>query len=153
MKLYLLRHGKAGEAPRDEDRELTSGGAKAIKKAAAFLKDREAAPAAIWQSGLVRAEQSAKIVAKALGLKSRLSQHGGMAPMDPVQAIRSQIEAFKGDLMLVGHQPFLGSLVSLLVLGSVDREVLDLRTSGVVCLETISKTGGFWKILWAWNPA
>ena len=51
--------------------------------------------------------------------------------------------------MIVGRQPHLGHLVSLMVLGAVEREIVRFKLGGVVCL---SPGENQWLIEWAIMP-
>jgi len=42
----------------------------------------------------------------------------GLGPKDQVAATKEALEQTDGDVMIVGHLPFLGKLVALLVTGS-----------------------------------
>ena len=52
--------------------------------------------------------------------------------------------------MIVGHLPFLGKLVALLVTGREELEIVEFQYGGVVCLER--RAGGSWKIGWMITP-
>ena len=51
--------------------------------------------------------------------------------------------------MLVGHLPHLSHLVSLLVTGNPDDEIVRCRNAGIVCL---SQQEGKWAIDWVMQP-
>jgi phosphohistidine phosphatase SixA len=54
----------------------------------------------------------------AVWARDRLVQREGLGPKDQVAATKEALEQTGGDLMIVGHLPFLGKLVALLVTGS-----------------------------------
>src|SRR5438105_4266876 len=67
MKLYVMRHGPAADdsaTGRDADRALTAGGRERVAAVAKALLDAGEAPAAILTSPLVRAVETAEIVAE-----------------------------------------------------------------------------------------
>src|ERR671932_769464 len=78
MDLYLLRHGEAGQVPRDEDRELTERGHEQARAVAAGLAWLNPGLDAILTSPLPRAVQTAQPVARALGLEVQTAD--AMAP-------------------------------------------------------------------------
>ena len=108
MELYLLRHAAAGEAPRDEDRELTQRGHQQARAVAGGLAWLNPGLDAILTSPLPRAAQTAQPVAKTLGL--RLETVDALAPgHDPTEALA--LLAGRGQrVLLVGHEPQLSGI-------------------------------------------
>jgi phosphohistidine phosphatase len=108
MELYLLRHAAAGEAPRDEDRELTQRGHQQARAVAGGLAWLNPGLDAILTSPLPRAAQTAQPVARALGL--RLETAHALAPgHDPTEALA--LLAGRGQrVLLVGHEPQLSGI-------------------------------------------
>jgi hypothetical protein len=49
-----------------------------------------------------------------------------------------------------GHLPFLGKLVSLLVTGSEENEIVEFHFGSVVCIER--RDDGRWKVAWMITP-
>ena len=117
MDLYLLRHAVAGEAPRDEDRELTGRGHQQACAVAAGIAWLDPGLDAILTSPLPRAAQTAQPVAKALGL--RLETVDALAPgHDPAEALA--LLAGRGErLLLVGHEPQLSGIAQLATGGRI----------------------------------
>jgi len=124
MNLYIMRHGPAVERghtdyPNDNDRPLTPEGKKKVSKIAAGLRTLEITLDAIFSSPLPRARRTAEIVAEALHprCKFRLTEH--LSPdADPAKLLHL-LQQQKGakNLLIVGHEPDLGNLVSLLLTG------------------------------------
>ena len=71
-------------------------------------------------------------------------------PNDPVEPWIATVNGWTEDDLLVGHQPFLGQLVSRLVLGE-ERALVDYRPGTVVCLEPTG--AGDWRIVGMLGPA
>ena len=117
MDLYLLRHAAAGEAPRDEDRELTERGHQQARAVAAGIAWLDPGLDAILTSPLPRAAQTAQPVARALGL--RLETARALAPgHDPTEALA--LLAGRGQrVLLVGHEPQLSGIAQLATGGRV----------------------------------
>ena len=117
MELYLLRHAVAGEAPRDEDRELTERGHQQARSVAGGLAWLKPGLDAILTSPLPRAAQTAQPVARALGL--RLETARALAPgHDPTEALA--LLAGRGQrVLLVGHEPQLSGIAQLATGGRV----------------------------------
>jgi phosphohistidine phosphatase len=136
MKLLLIRHGQAvDEAPGlgDDGRWLTATGRKVTRRVAAWLARRRSTPVQIWTSPLVRAVQTAEILAAAIGLEDGLCAVPTLVPAADPEALRLAVSRFQGDgpLALVGHEPLL-SLLATSLLGNVDWP--GIRKSGVVGL-------------------
>ena len=74
----------------------------------------------------------------------------GLDPNDPVEPWIATVNGWTEDGLLVGHQPFLGKLVSRLVLGE-ERALVDYRPGTVVCLEPTG--AGDWRIVGMLGPA
>ena len=72
MRLFLLRHGQAGQRENwphpDEERPLTKSGIKETRAAAAGMRWLDLGIELVLTSPLVRAQQTALITAEALGL-------------------------------------------------------------------------------------
>jgi phosphohistidine phosphatase len=115
MMLYLLRHAEAGEAPRDEDRELTEHGHAQAAAAAAGIDWLNLNLTSILSSPLPRATQTAQPVARVLGLA--LETVEALAPgQDPSDGLA--VLAGRGDrLLLVGHEPQLSGIIGLVTDG------------------------------------
>ena len=67
MKLYLVQHGEAKSEKEDPDRSLTDRGTAEIRAVAEAAKRAGLKPAQIYHSGKTRAQQTADILADALG--------------------------------------------------------------------------------------
>ncbi len=117
MDLYLLRHAEAGEAPRDEDRELTVHGHAEARAVALGIIWLDLGLTSILSSPLPRATQTAQPLAEALALPLVTVEAlaPGRGPADAVALL-----AGHGDrVLLVGHEPQLSGIVSLLTGGQV----------------------------------
>jgi phosphohistidine phosphatase SixA len=116
--LYLLRHAHAGDPEAwsgpDELRPLSEKGKRQAKRLGRFLADGPARPDAIVTSPKVRAEQTARAVAKALDVPVRLDQRlaGGFGMRSLVELVGS-LDA--GAPMLVGHDPDFSALLAGLI--------------------------------------
>jgi phosphohistidine phosphatase len=145
--LYLVRHGKAEIGERDELRKLSDRGSKSVQKIADRLRNAGVHVRRVEHSGLVRAAQTAEILAPAVGGKAVEIQ--GLHPMDDVTIIERALNGrSEREVMLVGHMPFMGRLASHLLTGHY-KEVLHFRTGAVACL---SDTEGYWLLEWLISP-
>ena len=132
MKLYVMRHGPAEESSptgRDADRVLTIDGRDRTRSVARALLAEGEAPLTIVSSPLVRALQTAEIVAAVTDLEKRVREAkdaGGapgaveirreMAPGgDALGLVLELAQSGRKRAMVVGHEPDLSLLVERLV--------------------------------------
>ena len=126
MELYLLRHGFAVERGTrgfedDFTRPLTTKGRRQLRTTAAAMKKLGRNFDLILSSPLVRAKQTAEIVAAELKLKKRLKYSNALAPGGVAAVLLRQLGRVKPapeKILLVGHEPDLSRLISVLVTGS-----------------------------------
>ncbi|MEA2626009.1 MAG: phosphohistidine phosphatase [Candidatus Binatota bacterium] len=140
MRLYVVRHAIAEERATggggDAARALTEEGRKKMERATAGLAAIGVRAATVLTSPIRRARETAEILARGLGAPSvedmtELSTGG--APPQVLGALRRR--APTSPVAIVGHQPTLGALVSLVLTGSSSALRLDLKKGAVVCLE------------------
>ena len=124
-----MRHGDADaeipEALGDEGRALTAKARNALTAHFSSLSDRMSGAELILTSPLVRAVQTAQILALVNKHEGLLHAHRSLVPEMPVGALDAVIRDHAGkDLILVGHQPSMGALAAhLLTLQSFPRQV------------------------------
>jgi phosphohistidine phosphatase len=137
MELYVLRHAiaVAHDAPgitSDEERALTPDGIEKMREAAIGMTRLVAGFDVILTSPLVRARQTADIVAEVFDCEKSVKECQALAPggspPEVFAAIKKSRRAER--VLLVGHQPDLGELVSLLVWGS-DQVSVPLKKGGL----------------------
>lgn len=141
MRLLIVRHGLAGKAdagtwPDDDLRPLTPKGLRAFARAAEGLRRACPETAEVLASPALRTLQTAWILAKALGMKRKEvvpfpALHHASSPRATLKALSRRAPA--GDFAVVGHEPNLGELASLLVSGSPRGAALPLG-KGAACL-------------------
>ncbi len=148
MKLYLMQHGEAKSEAEDPERSLTVRGEDETRKISGAAKRLDIRPSRIYHSGKKRAEQTAAIVAKALGLSAQLGQ--GLNPNDDVRPWVEWISKEAEDLMIVGHLPFLERLASFLVCGGEGARAVLFRYSAILCLDRTEP--GRWAVDWLLKP-
>ncbi len=123
MELYLLRHGIAvdkGTAgfSRDSDRPLTDQGIEKMYRIAKAMKSLELTFDLILSSPFVRAKQTAEIVAEVLGLGRALRFSANLAVGGDPEMLVKEIKPENSErILLVGHEPYLSTMVSVLVSG------------------------------------
>lgn len=137
MKLILMRHGDAADASDDTRRPLSQEGTREAELAGELLAAAKESPGLIWHSELLRARQTAEIVARRLGLQQNLRSRIGLRPDDSPEAFVREIEAeaSQSDVMIVGHLPFMGELASCLLSNSSSAVSIRFPTGTLLCLE------------------
>ncbi len=136
MKLYVMRHGPAEDfaaSGLDGDRALTETGRERVKLVARLLKEVDEVPRTIVSSPLVRALQTAEIVAAETGV-TQVETSRDLAPGGNAHAFVTARNDERR-LMVVGHEPDLSSLIESL-LGSFSRDMLKAMVVGVQLRES-----------------
>ena len=153
MHLYLMRHGIAYERDEwsgdDDSRPLTEEGIERTRAVAKALhKDGRLDLAEVWTSPLVRARQTAEIVAEIL--KAPLKECGAMAPGASVASLAKFFAKNPPPprFMLVGHEPDTGAL-----LGDLRRskKALSFKKAAVAHFSGDFRPGGM-KLKWYLTP-
>lgn len=156
MLIYVLRHGLAGhpndpEFPDDALRPLTSAGRKKTRAAVRGMKALDIQVNRIWTSALTRARQTAEIAAEELGLpRDGLRETAHLAPgVSPDLFVQHDLAMQTDDdrVMVVGHEPGLSRLVSVLLTASKDRLHLSLKKAGLAAIEWTPKSAGHYGLL------
>lgn len=119
--LYLVRHAIAAERgddwPDDTKRPLTSKGISRMRDVVAGLDDLEARIEVILTSPLVRAKQTADLLAAGLKPAPSVEICAELVPGTAPTKLAEALGAFGGrrSIALVGHEPGLGELAAWLV--------------------------------------
>lgn len=151
MRLYLVRHGKADFGAIDSERPLSDRGRQDIEAVASHLAEQAIAPERVLHSGLVRARQTAEILAAALAPTISLEELSGIEPWGDVEAFAETAAHWDQDTMVCGHEPFMGEAVSRLVAGDADAGLVDVKTGTVMALERDHQGHG-WHLRWVVTP-
>ncbi len=120
MKIYLLRHGTAeprGPGVPEAARALTPAGKVEVRAVARQASEAAGvSPDLILSSPFVRALETARIAAKAVGCAQIVETKSLLSDLPPAQ-IWSEIREHRDakELMLVGHEPHLSRLAAFLL--------------------------------------
>jgi phosphohistidine phosphatase len=129
VRVILVRHGDADaeipEGLEDDARALTARARGLLPGHFSGLAAHIGTPKLILMSPLVRAVQTATLLAQALGFEGPLKAHRGLYPDGPVGAIEALLGDYRNEtVVLVGHQPSMGSAAAhFLGLSSFPRPV------------------------------
>jgi phosphohistidine phosphatase len=156
VELYLMRHGEAAPGHPDAERALTSEGIAAAERIAARAAALDPRIAHVYHSGLVRAQQTAEILARALNTAGRVEPRAGLTPEAPVEPVARWLLDQAGlrgvgGTVLVGHLPFLARLASRLVAGTETGQVLLFEAGALVKLLPDAE-GHSYAIAWMLSP-
>lgn len=131
--LVLIRHAKAEQSgPSDFERKLTEGGIAEATEAGQWLAQRGVEPDEALVSAAVRATQTWEAVNEGAGwdldprLEDTLYEVGPTSALDLIRETPESVAT----LMVVGHNPTMGSLAALLDDGEGDSEAGNAVAAG-----------------------
>jgi phosphohistidine phosphatase len=143
MELFILRHAIADQRdptkyPDDALRPLTEKGMKRMRRVAEGLLAAGLQFDVIYTSPYTRAKQTAEIVAEVFDMRNDVRETDTLAvdgdPEDLIEELK-KTEKDAASVLLVGHEPYLSELISLLLVGDAS---LDLTMKkGGVCKLTV----------------
>ena len=120
MDLLVLRHGEAGKRsplPGDSKRTLTAEGRQEIIDLSNGLKSLEVKLDYILTSPLLRAKNTAEIVAKSLKFKGKIDEVDALKPEGNKLEFYTILSKLKQDsvVLVVGHEPYLSEMILSLI--------------------------------------
>ncbi|MGH7265980.1 MAG: phosphohistidine phosphatase SixA [Candidatus Rokuibacteriota bacterium] len=149
MEVYLARHGEAVAGGVDAARPLSARGREEIQRVGRLAARLGFRVGEIRHSGLLRARETAEILAAHLQPAGGVRETTGLRPDDDPWIAAAESEAPEGPLMLVGHLPHLGRLAAALVTGDPERAVVRFRTGTIA---TLTRAGGGWLVAAVTGP-
>jgi phosphohistidine phosphatase len=126
MVVYLMRHGIAEDHPvkgqGDFDRALTDEGKTKVRHIARHLRKLGVMLDVVHSSPLLRARQTAEIVAEELARSREVVLLKQLdTSTSPIVLFNTLISIQSGrDVFLVGHEPTMGVLASMILSGSTN---------------------------------
>lgn len=160
MEIYLIRHGIAHPLGQknefiDEKRTLTAQGRERMREAARGLRRLGIKLDLIMSSKLVRAEETAEIVAEAMGIDQKLTvKTSNLAPGASIADLTVEIKQqnVPNSVALVGHEPLLGYLAGALTCGG-SQVSIPLKKGGVCFINVIETVPQFrGSLVWLLTP-
>jgi phosphohistidine phosphatase len=142
MELYLLRHGVAVQRgtpgyKNDRLRPLTPDGRRRLAAVALGLRRLGVSVDVIFSSPLARARDTAELIADRLGLDRHVTTSPLLAPDADTGRLLAEVETMlsrtSASVLLVGHEPDLSRLASVLVFGE-EGGLIKLRKGGLLKL-------------------
>ena len=160
MNLYVLRHGIAVEVgtpgyPKDADRPLIAKGERRLWQVAEAMEAMELSFDLILSSPYVRARRTAEIIAEAFNSRKKLEISADLAPDGSVKKLvefLNGLEPAPREVLLVGHEPYLSGLISLLASGD-ETHAVTMKKGGLCNISVDSlKYGRCASIEWLLTP-
>ena len=158
MDLYLVRHAIA--EPRDHDRwpddsqrPLSSDGADLFRRAARGLHRLGIGVEAVLTSSYLRASETAVILVE----EAEWPEAETYRALEPPAGVPASVQLLETraepSLALVGHQPDLAELASLLLAANEHAVRLELKKGGVMCLRFTGRPArGAGVLRWSLSP-
>jgi phosphohistidine phosphatase len=117
--IYLMRHADAVSDEENPVRPLSKKGRDQVARVCAFLRKIQGfKPAEIWHSPLARSRETAQLLANGINQPAPVMLINGISPDDDPSRIAAVLETADIDVAVVGHEPHLGVLASLMVHGA-----------------------------------
>lgn len=145
MELLIIRHAIAKDREEfsktgkdDSERPISDEGRHDMRRAVRGLRKMIPSLGLLASSPLVRAVQTAQLVAEVYKDDLKIETFPELAPGQPPDKLMKRLGAVKpgkGPVALVGHEPDLGSLVSWLLSGDT-RSFVELKKGGMCLLES-----------------
>jgi len=151
MKLWILRHGEAQNRARtDAERELTDNGRAEVLSSAASLMGQPLRW--IIASPYVRAQQTAELVRQALGFPEAVVTVPWLTPDSDPRKVLDNLDLYASDdVLLVSHQPLVGSLIGLAVHGNL-QQAEPMHTASLAELEADLPLAGAMELIKVRHP-
>lgn len=144
VDLYILRHGEAGKrlsaGRKDSERALTVAGKKDMEQIADALAALGVKLDLMATSPIARSRQTAAIVAKKLKVKKdKLQEWDELKPEGSRVKLYERLIRLKPEtsIMVVGHEPYLSSLLSELVFDGEKGRIV-MKKAGLARVNVIS---------------
>ena len=118
MKVYLIRHGHAVDEDgslTDEQRYLTRKGRKTVREVGRVLKEAGVELDAVLTSSLVRAVQTAELIAERLDFLGIVEAVPALVPGVPPRIVAALLPSRGSAVAVVGHEPGISMLGAYLI--------------------------------------
>jgi len=150
MNVYLVRHAHAVGADVDAIRPLSPRGREQVRALADFLAPSgEFQPAEFWHSPLLRSRETAELLARRLQLDVPSSLIPDLEPESDPRAAARRVRDAAHAVAIVGHEPHLSALATLLIGGKAGLPVFVMKKCAVLALEGIEM---HWSVRWHISP-
>lgn len=138
MSIILVRHGHALNHDVDDLRPLSDEGKRQAFQAGLFIDQLPVKPTKIIHSELVRAKETATLLASKLSYSPVIEEGSDLKPESSIGIWINNLMAIEETIVLVGHMPYMGKIAS-----DMTKRSITFPTGGVV---VISGEAGDWKL-------
>jgi phosphohistidine phosphatase len=150
MKLYLVRHATASDiAASDAERELTREGQEEARTVGVVLVELGVKPSRVWSSPLVRARQTAEIIAQATKFRGEVELLDELTNGTSTTTLSKALQSYSSqeEILLVGHMPSLSEHLAAFI-GSKSPHGLPLGKGSVACVDLVELRPGHGQLRW-----
>ncbi|MBI1258475.1 MAG: phosphohistidine phosphatase SixA [Chloroflexi bacterium] len=150
MRLYFMRHGLAEDLTdkiTDAQRKLTDRGVTSTQQAARAIKALGIKPNRFYTSPLLRAQQTAEIVGKALGITPETRPELGPGfSIHTVAALTHDLK-LNNEVFFVGHEPDFSTTIA-----SLSGARILMKRGGLARVDVISQQPMLGELVWLIAP-
>jgi phosphohistidine phosphatase len=156
MIAYFLRHASAGQhksnPDKDERRPLDKDGIRQGHDVGRALAALDVQLDAVLSSPLKRATQTAALVANEIGYEGKLEIVDALRPEAAFSAFQALLRKHETQdaILVVGHNPSLSEILSLLVSAGTNKDAVELRKGAVAKVEVLGKRAA--TLQWCLTP-
>ncbi|MDB6128220.1 MAG: sixA, partial [Verrucomicrobia bacterium] len=131
----MIRHAHAIEGKDDATRPLSKRGKAQTRVMGRFLEAARILGAEeFWHSPLVRSRDTAELLAKHLTQRAKISEVPGLLHDDDPAIMAKRLGKTRKPVAVVGHEPHLSALASLMVAGKPNPPLFELKKCAVMAL-------------------
>ena len=155
MEIYLMQHGPNLSKDEDLEESLSPEGEVQVSKAAQAIKKMDLAFDVIIASPKKRSQQTAALVAKAVGFPvDSIVETEKVKAMTPAEETIRYLEEFQGkqSVLIAGHLPSLAEVASFL-LTSGSKATIQFERGGIGRIDVESLPTSEGKLRWYLTPA
>jgi len=116
---------------------------------AAFLFDADVIVDEVLHSGKNRTEETANVLSKTVWFGKATVEMSGLGPNDSTDHLLHAAQTAGGNLMVVGHMPYMARMAARCLTGFEDGIDIAFEPGTVVCLE---RTEDGWALNWMVRP-
>lgn len=141
MDIYFLRHASAGDSSlnpaKDDERALDKLGIEQSHNVGCALAAMKVGFNAILCSPLLRAQQTAKIVAEEIGYKDKIITEPALVPGGNYQQFQTILSRYSGKdaILVVGHNPSMTEFLNKLLIGDDAPDAIEVKKAAIAKVE------------------
>lgn len=135
MHLYILRHGDAESSPslNDSDRALSQRGKREVERVGLYLQQSKTQIDLIVSSPLLRAKETAATIQQMNQIENVTTSEFLVPESNIAQLLKELNELTAPAVLLIGHEPQMSALISVLISGS-ERAHIEMKKATLACL-------------------